>query len=401
MKLHTVELPSRLDFESSLSFVEQLRKLPEAEEYCFDFKNLRWVEPFGLLFVANAINQCVSQHGSCKFMAKNYDWEGAHSYAAHMGFFQYFGLNHGNRPGDALGGSTYLPIRITLVDQILRSGRVKGMYEPGDIIEDESKQLANLLIRQESGDLFDTLAYCFQELIRNVAEHSHSDTLGYCAQYWPSKQKVEIALLDTGIGLQASLRSNSHLGVSSDQEAINLALMPGVSSKTHKDTIIRANDRWQNSGYGLYMISRLCRQGGSFFIASGETGRLLEPTREKYISTSHQGTILRLEMKTTNVTNLAERLSDYRNDGDKIAKSYIGRNILTAPLASRFIRENFNLSGETIREGCRVRHSQYGEGIVIKTEIWNGQQRLIVQFGTRIEKVLSTAVIVLDDDLPF
>ena len=59
MKPHTVELPSRLDFESSLSFVEQLRKLPEAEEYCFDFKNLRWVEPFGLLFVANAINYSV------------------------------------------------------------------------------------------------------------------------------------------------------------------------------------------------------------------------------------------------------------------------------------------------------------------------------------------------------
>ncbi|WP_092949868.1 hypothetical protein [Roseateles sp. YR242] len=36
-----------------------------------------------------------------------------------------------------------------------------------------------------------------------------------------------------------------------------------------------ATGNWANSGFGLYMTNRICRNGGNFFIASGATSMLL------------------------------------------------------------------------------------------------------------------------------
>ncbi|MDE4586293.1 hypothetical protein HUW66_012250, partial [Staphylococcus epidermidis] len=106
--------------------------------------------------------------------------------------------------------------------------------------------------------------------MRNVVEHSDSKVIEYCAQYWPSYDRVEITISDNGIGMKKSLSKNPYIEADNDSEAIQLALMPSISSKNFKGARINTRNPWHNSGFGLYMISRICKLGGSFLICSGD-----------------------------------------------------------------------------------------------------------------------------------
>lgn len=78
--------------------------------------------------------------------------------------------------------------------------------------------MAAMLCGSDSGAVFDTLTYSVRELMRNVVEHSEAKQFGICAQYWPTKGRVEVAILDRGIGLRESLKNNPHLDVTDDKE---------------------------------------------------------------------------------------------------------------------------------------------------------------------------------------
>lgn len=67
--------------------------------------------------------------------------------------------------------------------------------------------------------------------MRNVVEHSKLDLIEYCGQYWPSRHMVEVAILDVGNGVRRGLRHNPYLNISSDRDALHLALLPWVSGK--------------------------------------------------------------------------------------------------------------------------------------------------------------------------
>src|SRR5690554_3868698 len=150
-----------------------------------------------------------------------------------MGFFRAFGLKFGNEPGEAVGSITYLPLTILPVKE-LQEEAIKSYDHVGNIIESRSERIARILTRQEKGDLVDTLTFSIREILRNVVEHSGSEIIEYCAQYWPSKNLVELAVLDTGYGIMQGLSSNPHLNIKDERDALHLALLPGVSGKMYK-----------------------------------------------------------------------------------------------------------------------------------------------------------------------
>ena len=146
-------------------------------------------------------------------------------------------------------------------------------------------------------------------------------------------------MLDRGIGIQAGLSTNPYLTIASDQEALNLALMPGISGKTYKGAKQNLHDVWANSGYGLYMTSRLCREGGSFFIASGNIGLYLSENKKRYLKTPFEGTALRLTLNTNRLSSLSSMLSRYREEACKLDNT--GNNIMSASLASTMLTRDF------------------------------------------------------------
>jgi len=82
------------------------------------------------------------------------------------------------------------------------------------------------------------------------------------AQKYPRKQRVEIAILDTGMGVYESLKPVYH--ADSPLKAIEHTLLPGVSRALDQ----YSEDMWANSGFGLYVLSQLGRELGDFEICS-------------------------------------------------------------------------------------------------------------------------------------
>lgn len=197
-----------------------------------------------------------------------------------------------------------------------------------------------MLSRKNSGDLYDTLVYSFREIMRNVVEHSNAEQFAFCAQYWPTYSKVEAAIIDRGDGLTRTLKRNPNLDIESDHDSLNFALMPGISGRAFKGAP-KQRGNWANSGYGLYMTSRLARQGGSFFIASGETGMYLSEEKRRHLETPFQGVALNLSFNVDRLSELKSSLSRFRDEAAEIAGKYkYGKN-LKASVASVMLRRDF------------------------------------------------------------
>ncbi|PIK80035.1 MULTISPECIES: hypothetical protein [unclassified Pseudomonas] len=335
-----IALPQNLSLTEAINFCNRLWETPSDTRYEFDFHRMGMVEPFTMAYVANELKRFRRSREEAHFTALNFH---NHTYPAHMGFFQAFGLKHGNAPGQASGSSTYIPLTLLNVAGI-ESEAAERAVNPGDVIEEKAAQIAQLLVRQAQGSLVDTLTFSIREIMRNVVEHSGSEFIEYCGQYWPSRNMVEVAILDVGNGVRYGLRENPYLNITCDRDALHLALLPGVSGKMYRGVRRRPNDAWQNSGFGLYMTSRICRAGGSFFIASNGAGIILDSAGKQDRLTSYQGTALRLRFNTQSLTNHDEMLARFRRQGYEAARQFAGDQAIEPSLASTMLARDFQTS---------------------------------------------------------
>lgn len=334
-----IDFPSRLDPGQAITFIDALLKQPESKHYVFDFKNLNWVEPFALLYVSYHIAVYRSSRPEIRFDAVNFQIKNAHLYAAHMGFFKSFGLDFGKKPGEANGGNHYVPIKIFDISRFEQESIDEGL-EVGDVLEKHAGRLSRILTREDDGDLVETLEFSLREMFRNVVEHSGAKRIGFCAQYYPKLKKVELAVLDNGIGVTQSLKANPYLQIETDKDALNYSLLPGVSGKAFKGAPKQRKGFWSNSGFGLFMTSELCRNGGSFFICSGTAGVFLKNYSKRNVQANLQGTSLRLVFNTSEIDAVKEALASYREKGQKVASQIKGA-IITPSMASTMLSRDF------------------------------------------------------------
>ena len=351
--IKNIKLPKALDLDGSLAFSLVLSQVEEADEYIIDFSNVGTIEPFGLLLVSSEIQRLIQSHPNSKCEFINYK---NMTYAGTMGFFKAFGCEFGKAPGEALGSSRYLPIRILNSDEMRRVAET-DYKQVGEVIEERSKELSSILCGASEGDINETLTYSIREIMRNIVEHSESKKFGMCAQYWPSKNKVEVAIIDRGVGIRKTLSANHHLSITDNKAAINYALMPAISGKAFKGSKIKQKGPWANSGFGLYMTNRICRNGGTFFIASGDTGMLLTKgvNAKKYYSCAFQGTAIRMVIKTDSLIELRAALEKFRNEGYEINKTYKEITRIDPSSASLMLSEDFDLSlWKKLRDTLRI-----------------------------------------------
>ncbi|SFH23085.1 hypothetical protein SAMN05660649_04371 [Desulfotomaculum arcticum] len=325
-----IYLPNNLDLSNALRFCKELNTLvSEYTDYLYDYSLLSLVEPFGMLLVGSAMRKFInshtnSNHQGCNFSGKNY--------AAHMGFFQSIYLDYGNRPGEANGNTRYIPIT-EINTNALKKEAIENFEHVGETIEKKSQDLALVLARQDF-NLTEYLTYSIRELLRNIVEHSESNSIWIAGQYWPSRDLVEIAILDEGVGIRNSLRNNPHLEIDSDESALILALEPGISGVAFGKRK-RPNDVWSNTGYGLYMTSQICQQGGSFVICSGSKTLLMNKFTKKIFDTSFNGTAIRMRLIASRIGNLNTVLQHLVNEGEKKARENKTHSVLSASKASK------------------------------------------------------------------
>lgn len=387
MNFVTLPIPAKLTLDTALAFTHQIGSQPVDLKFLnLDFSKFARVEPFGMLVVAHGIRQFKKRASQTIIVATGLPQNEAEGYASHMGFFKACDIQLGKNPGQAKGSARYLPITYQSTAELADAGEHLGTN-----IQRLSLKLAQMLTQQTSGALVDTLTYSFREIIRNVAEHSQSPDFAYCAQYIYTDGTVEIALIDQGIGLCTSLANNPFVQphLASDQDALKYALMPGISGKAFKGASQNADDIWGNSGFGLYMNYRLCNEGGSFFLASGEAGLHRERGDDnRYHTCTLPGVALRLRLNANNLKNLDEMLKRFAKEGETVAHKFSEGAVPDTSRMSKMIRDDFTDLKRTFSFGMTVRHPQLGivsvvalkegtQGTILTVQLKGGGQKRV------------------------
>jgi hypothetical protein len=318
------EIP-KLETLESLNFAKKLNELQINNPFTFS-ANMKWVRPFGMLFAAIAIKQFRRKYEHIPFSIECNTITDGISYAAHMGFFKSISerINIGKMPGEAFGNDNYIPISELDLNQIHKKEIENG--KPliiGNAIENESSRLAKILGR-DNKELNILLTYLIREMLRNISEHSGCNKAWFCGQYW-SDGMAEIAIIDEGIGIKNSLQKNDiHRNyVETDKDALEYSIKAGISKAFHPAIKNKSNNPWDNSGFGLYMASEICKElDGSFCLATGSKYIYIYNNGKTRISdTSLQGTAVKITISTNEIFNSQAIISKIAKQGEEQAKA--------------------------------------------------------------------------------
>lgn len=328
----TISLPSDFNFPNSNEFCLLLESTPASMECRIDYGKIGNVEPWGMLLIGSAIRRFVeNRQNTTNIFADNI---GKNEYAAHMGFYKSIGLDYGKAPGEAKGGPTYLPITQLKVREIREESRSNREHVV-DTVERTAGIIATVL-SCENKDLKDVLTYSIREIMRNVVEHSDADSIWFAGQIWPTKDKVEISIIDEGIGIQRSLKSNAKLRMSSTDESLYLAIEPGISGKDVRKEAAR-DGVYGNSGYGLYMTSRICEEGGDFLIGSMDKALGINKRSNGIRDFLHYGTAIRMRLRPSNVKSLSSMISRFLKEGEERNRKNKNSDVISASKSSRLL----------------------------------------------------------------
>lgn len=317
----TLRLPEQLDETGALDFAKRMFDIDRAGKYRLDFSPLKFARPLGTLLLASELRRFFSTQER-SFTATGIDAGGraAHSYLAHVGFFKGIGLPIGNRPGEATGSSTYVPIMVLTRSELEAAVRASLSLESdrtrfGVAIQQEASKLAALVTGDRRPRVNSQITYCLREVIRNVFEHGRTNHCTVQAQLMTDGY-VEVAIADRGCGILASL-SGRH-GVSDDTGALQAAVQPGVSGAPIEDD---DGEVWANSGYGLYVLSEVGKRYGSFALFSGSGVLRTDGSGAATSTSAHRiaGTAVGLKFRQLKKGRFDAELTEIVRAGERLA----------------------------------------------------------------------------------
>lgn len=221
----------------------------------FDCEDIQFIRPFGINLLSAMIFYHL-QHGN-KVLFKGPKDSSVHKYLLDQGFFQEFNIEQEHVTSMPRSTSVALR-RLEGVDGTYLDNIANWLNYNGDI---------PLRVAQ------DLVSISLLEAINNVFDHSQSSIGCYIsAQAYHKQNQLSLSILDFGIGLLNSLKP-FYPDIKDDVEAINKAVLEGVSSKRKLEKRVR--------GVGLTNISGFLKNRGSMEIIS----------YKGYWFQNHEGTI--------------------------------------------------------------------------------------------------------------
>lgn len=308
-------LPKNFDNEDVSNSIVKMKSLVRESILSLDFRRIYFVDPFHTLLMAIAIRELIDARLAKGLITKVIGTDAnnrAISYLRYMGFFQFLDGHVGNQPNQASSSERYLPITIISRGELEQHSLGKPIqYE----IDKHSDRLAKVIFpdSDDEGPAM-MLSYCFREVIRNSFEHAEVDDCIVMAQRW-GDGNAEISIADRGIGIYTSLKSQHT--VTSATAAITLSLLPGITSGADR----ASGSEWDNSGFGLYIISELGRRYGEFAMLS--SGKLVTVNNETLAFRKESiptiGTIVKLKINTSDGDYFPNILNEIVAAGEKSA----------------------------------------------------------------------------------
>lgn len=314
--MKSINIPERFDRDTFGPLIEELQACRDAPEITVDFAYLRYSFPTAMLVVGSALRRWATYRRSRGYNSSVVGVDQAisvHSYLMHMGFFDFIFLPYGKKVGQASGSPRYLPIRCISRPNIDVTDTASQEFWYGSI-QEQARQVGGLLARSfDDTQELRTYTYTLREVLRNVFEHSGSTECFICGQRWYNGW-VEIAIVDEGIGIRTSLE-RAHR-TDTDAEALSFAVRPGISRTNGLEHDLNVYD---NSGFGLYVLSQLAASFGWFALGSGGS-RLIGYRQERtYEPSWFEGTYLGIRLTST-PRNFQSVLTDIIQVGEEEAK---------------------------------------------------------------------------------
>jgi len=322
--MENIQIPHNLSISNCNMLALNLYGLPLEEEYNL-LLNLGNTEPFGMLYAGAIIRQFFYRN-KAKITA---DIHPSTSYPLNMGFYKSIGFNLGKKPGEGNISDNHLPIEyLNIKDLDQKAKDNKELIQ--ETINSKAKDLSIVLSRGEEL-LNKYLQFSLREIMRNVIEHAIADKIWLAGQYWQTRDLVEIAILDEGMGIYESLSRNKKLNISNNEVALHYSLQPGISRMVPNKR--NQYDAWANSGYGLFMTSSLCKNlGGDFVMSSGNKMIFVKDDKEIFYETNFTGTAIRLRLKPSQIQD-SDLLTKISKEGRKIIQKK-GSGVLNKPSKS-------------------------------------------------------------------
>lgn len=264
-----VLIPKVFDPQTLPQLLSELDLSIDLDHVAIDFSRLRFSSPTAMLVAGSKLREWHTYRKECGYTSYHKGIDSkipAHSYLMHIGFFDFIHINEGKNIGQAQGNGRYLPLTRVIRPNIdIRKDGLQKWYE---VIQNESRRLAVIVAGTgEDCEQLRTFQYCIREIIRNVFEHANVDECYIFGQRWQNGA-VEIAILDEGVGLAATLieYNDQDFYFDVDREALREAIRPGIS-RTNKKS--QAENIYDNSGFGLFVLTQLAASFGWFVLGSG------------------------------------------------------------------------------------------------------------------------------------
>lgn len=226
-----------------------------------------------------------------------------------------------------------------------------GRYIPltlistGEEVVAVTNAICDLMVRRYDGarEFVPAVEWMTYEVVDNIVLHAQSLVPGVvCAQYYEASSRLEIAVVDLGRGLAASLSETRE--VADDLEALRLAVTKGVT-----------RDAGVGQGNGLAGTLEIARtNGGTLQLFSGEGLLQQVGTTQSVASGPHLGgTGIVLDLDTLQPVNLAD--TQIVGDGGWHGWSYLiaeGER-LTEAGGLRILDECVHVAGRAPAEALR------------------------------------------------
>jgi hypothetical protein len=315
--LRTIRVPPKLVFGTVFGLCLQVEDAKGEDILKIDFQDLEFCSPFGALVAIARIGDVMQARITAGLPASAINVNtgvNSHGYLAHIGFFKSVGLSLGDELGANPSTLYCMPVqKISRSMVVNKAGDVDAPIGKG--VESISMDLARMILGESGPMLGHPVSYCFTEIIRNVFEHSGADECWVCGQRYKGNV-LEIAIVDKGMGIRNSLLPK-YPHILSDKAALALAIQPGVT-KVFDEKI--GSGYYDNSGFGLYVISELAKERGDFFLCSGTEALNIGQGKYTFSSGKFSGTAIRLWLKKEDRDRPEEILKNILLRGQEISK---------------------------------------------------------------------------------
>lgn len=255
------------------SAIEQIKELNKIQDFniMLDFSKMWKVRSAGMIIFICGIRSLKKQK---KFSYRNANEECSNgcSYAEKMGFFSALGLEGHEKIGSYSMSDTHIPINIFTEKECCLKGHSEEFYSGLDYY---CNRYADVLCLDDENNINEKLktflVYSLKEMVRNTFEHTSLNWVYLAAQRHPAEGSIELVISDVGEGIKKTLSVNSNLPNLNDVEAIRYALKPGISMVSASELYKKRNrtNPTGNSGYGLYVTSKLFSKIGKMIVLSG------------------------------------------------------------------------------------------------------------------------------------